>query len=232
MSIFDMADKQDGQGTGNPNPQATPPVEDANKPDSNGTKAYSDRLNADRIRIRKEEEQKVRMETAQSFGYQTWDEFVAAHGNKVIEEAGLDVAVAKPVLDKLVESNPDVLAAKRLLAEQDVKAKDEAISKALFELNSKCGTQFTSIDEVDDATKALYEKGVPLDKAYRAEHFEELTKSVGSPSPTKGHLAGNNLGSGTGSPAPTITPQEMEVFRILNPSASDEDILKYVNSHK
>ena len=226
--IFEQADKQEGLNVASSNPQATPPVEEANKPEANGTKAYSERLNADRIRI----EQKVRTETAQSFGYETWDEFIAAHRNKVIEDAGLDVAVAKPVIDKLVESNPDVLAAKRVLAEQENKAKDETISKALFDLNAKCGTKFTSIDEVDDATKALYEKGVPLDKAYRAEHFEELTKSVGSPSPTKGHLAGNNLGSGTGSPAPTITPQEMEVFRILNPSASDEDILKYVNSHK
>lgn len=225
--LFDLADESnlgtDDAGQGG----AVSPTE--GNASSNDTKAYSERLKKDRAKITED----VRKEIAESFGFSTYDEFIESRQNEVIRAAGLEPEVAKPVLEKLVNSNPAVLAAKRSQSEQSSEVLKQKERDDLFALNSKYGTQFTSLEEIDDATRALYEKGVPLDKAYGVEHLSEVSaKSNKATSPSKGHLQNVTGSSSTGSSnKPPLDAKQMAIFRKMLPNASDEEIKKFYNNN-
>lgn len=226
--LFDMADNFDLDTDDAGQDGTTPPVE-SSASNSNDTKAYSERLKKDRAKIAED----VRKEIAESFGFSTYDEFIRSRQDDTLREAGLDPEVAKPVLEKLVNNDPAVVAAKRLQSEQSSEALKEKEHNDLFALNSKYGTQFTSLEEIDDATKALYEKGVPLDKAYGIEHLDEVSvKSSKTPSPSKGHLQNVSGTKGNdGSTKPPLDSKQLAIFRKMLPNASDEEITKFYNNN-
>lgn len=229
MDFFDLADKLDPANSPTQDP-ATPPVEDGNgvKP-VDATKAFSERLNVERSRITDE----IHQETAQSFGYKTWDEFQKASKEKLITDAGLEPDKVNPVIDKIVAQHPSVIAAKEQ-AEQTAEAtriKSEA--DALFAINEKFKTELTSVDDLDEATLALYKKGVPLDKAYIAEHLDDVMKSRAQSQPSKDHL--QPVGSRTiqNGDVPPLTKEQIAMYKRFNPGITDEAIQKYHDSmHK
>lgn len=225
MDILEKADKlvTDAAAT---SVTATSPVDaEQQAVDSkDATKAYSDRLNADRAKMRQE----VENEMAQSMGYTTWDEYRAAQRKKVITDAGLEPEQVEPVVSKLLASDPAIIAARELKAAQEKVASDEANKSELLALNSTYGTEFKSMDELDDATKVLIEKGVPLVKAYGIEHLDDVVKTREQVIPSKGHLV-SVVGSGKSSTPKVVTPKQMEVFRLFNPDASDEQIIAYLS---
>lgn len=225
--LFDEADNFDPE-TDDAGQGRTVSPTDGNAP-SIDTKAYSERLNKDRAKIAED----VRNEIAQSFGFATYDEFLRSRQDETIRAAGLDPVVAKPVLEKLVNSDPVVLAAKRSQSEQSSELLKQKERDDLFALNSKYGTQFTSLEEIDDATKALYEKGVPLDKAYGVEHLSEVSaKSHKVASPSKGHLQNVTGSSSAGSSnKPPLDAKQMAIFRKMLPNVSDEEITKFYNNN-
>ena len=225
MDILEKADKlvTDAAAT---SVAATSPVDTEQQAvdSKDATKAYSERLNADRAKMRQE----VENEMAQSMGYTTWDEYRAAQRKKVITDAGLEPEQVEPVVSKLLASDPAVIAARELKAAQEKVASDEANKSELLALNSTYGTEFKSMDELDDATKVLIEKGVPLVKAYGIEHLDDVVKTREQVIPSKGHLV-SVVGSGKSSTPKVVTPKQMEVFRLFNPDASDEQIIAYLS---
>lgn len=224
-NIFEMADNQAEQSAANNVPSATPPVEEATPADSkDATKAYSERLNADRAKIREE----VRRETAESFGFSSWDEYVASQNDKVIREAGFDPAQVKPIFEKMKANDPDVVAAKELRAQQTEAQSKEQQKSDLFALNSKYGTEYTNVDELDDETKSLVSKGIALDKAYGIAHLDDILNKKEKVDPTKSHL-NPPASAGSSTACKTVTPEEMNIYRRFNPNASDEDIYNFIN---
>lgn len=225
MDILEKADKlvTDAAAT---SVAATSPVDTEQQAvdSKDATKAYSERLNADRAKMRQE----VENEMAQSMGYTTWDEYRAAQRKKVITDAGLEPEQVEPVVSKLLASDPAVIAARELKAAQEKATSDEASKSELLALNSTYGTEFKSMDELDDATKVLIEKGVPLVKAYGIEHLDDVVKTREQVIPSKGHLV-SVVGSGKSSTPKVVTPKQMEVFRLFNPDASDEQIIAYLS---
>lgn len=224
MDIFEKADKQVDPATAPPADNATSPVDGNGADSKDATKAYSERLNADRAKLRSD----VQTEMAQSLGYASWEEYRAARRKTVITDAGLEPEKVLPIVDKLLASDPEVLAAKELRDSQAKARSDEQVKAEILTLNSTYGTEYKSMDEIDEAVKALVSKGVPLTKAYGVEHLEELATLTNPPQPTKSHLA-NVPGVGKSNPPKVVTPEQMTVFRQFNPSATDEQIIAYLN---
>lgn len=225
MDLFELAAKQAAQETdGAPvQPPAAPPAEAPAPVDS--TKAYAERLKNDRAKIREE----LQNELAQSMGYKTWNELTSANQTKVITDAGLDVEKVKPIIEQLIKNDPTVIAAKASLAAQETNAREEKERADLLELNKRYGTQFRTLDDVDEASMALYKQGVPLVKAYGVEHYDELIKTQGQNVPSKSHMSVPPASGGSTQHTPGhVSADEMKVFKLINPHASDDEIRKYI----
>ena len=150
-----------------------------------------------------------------------------ANEQKIIDESGLEPDKVKPLIEKLVEQHPSVVAAKNLQAENEALVLKKEETDALFELNRKFKTSYKELSEVDEAVRALYKKGVPLDKAYAAEHLDEIVKSQAPSNPSKDHL--QPVGKPGEAHLPrTVTPQELAMFRKFNPRASAEEISAFI----
>ena len=203
MNLFDKAAKDDLGNAGNPG-QPVPPTD--GNPENipvDQTKAFAERLKTERVKIERE----ARNELAQSLGYDSWEDLKRENEDKMLTASGLDAEKVKPIVDKLVETHPDVIEAKKL--------KDE---KAAEDLKK----------EETDALFSLNQKGVPLDKAYAAEHFDDLVKSHAPSRLSKDHLSPVGS-SGSSTPPRVISEQEMALMRRFNPGVSDDDIRKYIN---
>ena len=197
-------------------------------PADNGAKAYAERLNKDRERIRSEERERI----AQDFGYNSWEEYREAQTNTKLLDKGLDPDEVRPVLKELIKSDPEYLEA------MEYKKREEAMKAKMWgeeevrKLNSKFGTNFASIDELDSETVKLFNQGISLDKAYASQHYEEIQESAVKKAKInsgKDHFKETN-GS---TPPPTesrvtVTDAEFKKFRSINPYATDEQIKAYI----
>lgn len=72
-------------------------------PTGNETKAFSERLNKERA--------KLKSELAKSLGYDSWEEATEARANDVLLDHGIDLETVRPVLKDLLKSDPDYIAA-------------------------------------------------------------------------------------------------------------------------
>lgn len=85
----------------------TPPTEEVDDkpatPTGNETKAFSERLNKERA--------KLKSELAKSLGYDSWEEATEARANDVLLDHGIDLETVRPVLKDLLKSDPDYIAA-------------------------------------------------------------------------------------------------------------------------
>ena len=135
-------------------------------PAENGAKAYAERLNKDRERIRSEERERI----AQDFGYTSWNEYIDAQTNSKLLDKGLDPDEVRPVIKELIKSDPEYLEA------MEYKKREEALKAKIWgeeevrKLNEKFGTNYITIDELDEETVKLFNQGVSLDKAYASQH--------------------------------------------------------------
>lgn len=145
---------------GNTNPgeniAVTPTVE---QPDT--TKIISERLAAMR--------NKDRNDLAKAMGFDSWDSAMNSGMDKKLLDAGIDPEMGKPVINDLVENHPEVKRARELLAE----AEETKRVAGLEIVNARFGTTYSSLDELDDATRGLINKGLPVDQAYGAIHYAD-----------------------------------------------------------
>lgn len=145
-------------GNTNPGEKVTVPPT-VEQPDT--TKIISERLAAMR--------NKDRNELAKAMGFDSWDSAMNSGMDKKLLDAGIDPEMGKPVINEIVENHPEVKRARELLAE----AEETKKVAGLEIVNARFGTTFTSLDELDDATKSLINKGLPVDQAYGAIHYAD-----------------------------------------------------------
>ena len=70
---------------------------------------------------------------------------------------------------------------KKILAEEAKRVKNTELSK----LNEKFKSTFETLDDLPDETKSLLEKGVTLEQAYVATHYDQMTKPSAPADPVK-----------------------------------------------
>lgn len=197
-------------------------------PVDNGAKAYAERLNKDRERIRSEERERI----AQDFGYTNWDEYVEHQTNMKLLDKGLDPDEVRPVIKELIKSDPEYLEAMEYKKKEEAAKARQWGEEEVRKLNSKFGTSFSSIDDLDAETIKLFNSGVSLDRAYASQHYEELqdlavkkAKIVNG----KEHLR-NPQTSTQISPDVKyeISDKEFKKFKAINPYATEEQIKAYI----
>jgi hypothetical protein len=201
------------------------PSTEQNK-DDNVTKAFAKRL--------AETREKDRAELATALGFSSWDDALNSGLGKKLVDAGIDPTAGKPIIENIVSTHPDVIKAKQLIAEAE-KSKEQA---DLDILNAKYNLQITSIDSLDDETKALIAKGVAVDKAYVAVHYDELSKPSDPVAVAQKQQANSltHLSSLPGNAAKAesvipVTQADIANVRKYMPNASEDDIKKFLQKH-
>lgn len=205
---------------------ATPAVENQ----ENVTKIVSERIKVTR--------EKDRAELAKAMGFESWEKLLNSGVDKKLLDAGIDPEVGKPVINDIIENHPEVRRAKEILAEADTIKK----TAELQGLNTKYGTTFTSFDDLDEETKDLISKGVPVSKAYVATHFEELKAARAETDPVKIAAAQKQQSllhmkvlPGGATPPPNsstvVTQMDIDNVRKYMPTASIEQIKSFIEKH-
>lgn len=69
-----------------------------------------------------------------------------------------------------------------------------------------------------------------MDKAYAAEHYAEIEKNLKTKAPNGTEHMKPIVGKGTTPPASkTLTVEQLKIFKMLNPNASEDEIKKFYN---
>jgi hypothetical protein len=207
--------------------QPTSPVEPSVEKEINSTKAYSERLNKDRERIRQEERDNI----ANSFGYDNWAEYLKAQTDSSLLEKGLDPEQIRPIIKDAIKNDPDYIEAMKIKQEKEQLEAKIWADDELKRLNEKFSLHIKSVDDLDEDVQNMWKSGISLEKAYAANHYEELRtaalKKSREISDGKSHLKDVNEGNNIS--AKTISNEQMKYFKALNPNATEDQIKAYIN---
>lgn len=204
--------------------QATSPVE---KP-VDQTKAFATRLKEATAKAREEE----REEIAKSFGYTNWNEYKEAQTNNKLLDKGLDPESVRPVLKDLIQSDPDYIQAMQYKAEKEELEKEIFASNSIKDLNAKYGTDFKSVQDLDENTIKMWNMGIPLDSAYAANNVDKIVESAKrkiTVDSGKEHLK-TITNSGAKTELRELTSAQKAAFRAFG--FSDKQVEEYRKSHK
>lgn len=149
--------------------QPTSPVETVDQ-----TKAFAQRLKQEKAKAKEE----ARKEIAESFGYNSWQEYVDAQTNDKIIGKGMDPDAVKDVLKDLIYTNPDYVEAMKYKQEKEELEKEIFASNSIEQLNKTYGTNYKSVDELDKQTIDAWNAGTPLVNAYAAYNMSTIIDSA------------------------------------------------------
>lgn len=195
--------------------EASPPL--AKEKELELTAAMSKRINE----VRAKTEAEVRDKIAKELGFETYDAMQKAKHKKEIADAGYDPddleKVIEPLLEKRLASDPRMLKLQQI-EEQEKKT---YISNQLAEIEKVTGLKLTEAD-LSPETVELWQKGVELSKAYIATNSAKILAAN-----TKGSTAHLSSGTGTGgTKLRGLTQAEKDLYRAINPYATEEELNK------
>lgn len=202
--------------------QSTSPVETVDQ-----TKAFAQRLKEEKAKAKEE----ARKEIAESFGYNSWQEYADAQTNNKLLEKGFDPDSVKDVLKDLIYTNPDYVEAMKYKQEKEELEKEIFASNSLKQLNETYGTNYTSINQLDKPTFDMWSAGTPLVNAYAAHNMSKIVdnavkQAVAARDNGKSHLK-NVSGSSEESKAREISQDELKIAKSFG--FSETQFKEYVN---
>lgn len=202
--------------------QSTSPVETVDQ-----TKAFAQRLKEEKAKAKEE----ARKEIAESFGYNSWQEYADAQTNNKLLEKGFDPDSVKDVLKDLIYTNPDYVEAMKYKQEKEDLEKEIFASNSLKQLNETYGTNYTSINQLDKPTFDMWSAGTPLVNAYAAHNMSKIVdnavkQAVAARDNGKSHLK-NVSGSSEESKAREISQDELKIAKSFG--FSETQFKEYVN---
>lgn len=202
--------------------QPTSPVETVDQ-----TKAFAQRLKQEKAKAKEE----ARKEIAESFGYNSWQEYVDAQTNDKIIGKGMDPDAVKDVLKDLIYTNPDYVEAMKYKQEKEELEKEIFASNSIEQLNKTYGTNYKSVDELDKQTIDAWNAGTPLVNAYAAYNMSTIIdsavkKAMAARDSGKSHLK-NVSGSSEESTTREISQDELRVAKAFG--LDETKFKEYVN---
>lgn len=204
--------------------QSTPPVE---QEPVDQTKAFATRLKEEKAKAKLEAQE----ELAQSFGYNSWQEYMDAQTNNKLIDEGLDPGVVRPMLQDLLKNDPDYIEAMKYKKEKEALEKEMFANASIKALNDKFGTNFTSVDELDKDTIDDWNKGTPLEKAFAANNYSKLMEMAVKKANSNSDNGKSHLRTVTGSSEKSTTRElskdELGVFKMFG--FTEEQAKNYVN---
>lgn len=202
--------------------QPTSPVEPVDQ-----TKAFAQRLKEEKAKAKEE----ARKEIAESFGYNSWQEYADAQTNNKLLDKGLDPDSVKDVLKDLIYTNPDYVEAMKYKQEKEELEKEIFASNSLKQLNETYGTNYTSINQLDKPTFDMWSAGTPLVNAYAAHNMSKIVdnavkQAVAARDNGKSHLK-NVSGSSEESKTREISQDELKIAKSFG--FSETQFKEYIN---
>ena len=149
--------------------QPTSPVEQVDQ-----TKAFAQRLKQEKAKAKDE----AKKEIAESFGYNSWQEYVDAQTNNKIIDKGMDPDAVKDILKDLIYTNPEYVEAMKYKQEKEELEKEIFASNSIEQLNKTYGTNYKSVNELDKQTIDAWNAGTPLVNAYAAYNMSTIIDSA------------------------------------------------------
>ena len=149
--------------------QPTSPVEQVDQ-----TKAFAQRLKQEKAKAKDE----AKKEIAESFGYNSWQEYVDAQTNNKIIDKGMDPDAVKDILKDLIYTNPEYVEAMKYKQEKEELEKEIFASNSIEQLNKTYGTNYKSVNELDKQTIDAWNAGTPLVNAYAAYNMPTIIDSA------------------------------------------------------
>ena len=149
--------------------QPTSPVEQIDQ-----TKAFAQRLKQEKAKAKDE----AKKEIAESFGYNSWQEYVDAQTNNKIIDKGMDPDAVKDILKDLIYTNPEYVEAMKYKQEKEELEKEIFASNSIEQLNKTYGTTYKSVNELDKQTIDAWNAGTPLVNAYAAYNMSTIIDSA------------------------------------------------------
>lgn len=149
--------------------QPTSPVEQIDQ-----TKAFAQRLKQEKAKAKDE----AKKEIAESFGYNSWQEYVDAQTNNKIIDKGMDPDAVKDILKDLIYTNPEYVEAMKYKQEKEELEKEIFASNSIEQLNKTYGTNYKSVNELDKQTIDAWNAGTPLVNAYAAYNMSSIIDSA------------------------------------------------------
>ena len=149
--------------------QPTSPVEQVDQ-----TKAFAQRLKQEKAKAKDE----AKKEIAESFGYNSWQEYVDAQTNNKIIDKGMDPDAVKDILKDLIYTNPEYVEAMKYKQEKEELEKEIFASNSIQQLNKTYGTNYKSVNELDKQTIDAWNAGTPLVNAYAAYNMSTIIDSA------------------------------------------------------
>ena len=201
--------------------QPTSPVENVDQ-----TKAFAQRLKQEKAKAKEE----AKKELAESFGYNSWQEYVDAQTNNKILDKGMDPEAVKEVLKDLIYTNPDYVEAMSYKKEKEELEKEIFASNSIKQLNETYGTNYKSINELDAETIKMWNEGTPLEKAFAANNMSTIIdsavkKAISARDSGKSHLKSVS-GSSEESKAREATKDELAIARAFG--LSEDQFKDYI----
>ena len=201
--------------------QPTSPVEKVDQ-----TQAFAKRLKEEKAKARLEERQAI----AESFGYNSWQEYADAQTNNKILDKGMDPDSVRDILKDLIYTNPEYVEAMKYKKEKEELEKEIFASNSIKKLNETYGTSYSSVNELDAETVRMWNEGTPLEKAFAANNMSTLIdnavkKAISSRDNGKSHLT-NVSGSAEQSKTREATSDELRVAKAFG--FSEEQLKNYI----
>ena len=202
--------------------EPTSPVEPVDQ-----TKAFATRLREEKAKAKQEAKEEI----AHSFGYDSWQEYVDNQTNSKLLDKGLDPETVRPVIKDLIKNDPEYIEAMKYKAEKEELEKELFATNSIQALNTKFGTNFKSINELDKETIDDWNKGTPLEKAFAANNYSKIIdmavkKAVSNKDNGKSHLT-TVTGSTEKPKTRDITKDELAVAKAFG--FTEEQFRNYVN---
>ena len=193
------------------------------------TKAFATRLKEEKAKAKVE----AREEIAQSFGYNSWDEYMDAQTNNKLLDKGLDPEEVRPVLKDLIKNDPEYIEAMKYKAEKESLEKELFASNSIQALNSKFGTNFKSVNELDEETINDWNSGMSLEKAFAANNYRKLIDNAIKTANVKVDNGKSKMKTITGNNTQSKTrePSNTEISIAKSFGFSKEELENYIKSH-
>lgn len=201
------------------------PTDTSKKEPSELTKAMSNRINEVKAKTERETKDNI----AKELGFENYADLQKSNERQVLKDAGLDDKDIEPIIQKLVDKRLAEDPRIKRLEELEARDKQVFVKEQLKEINklvASTGVHFKSVDELPGEVLKMWEKTGNLKQAYLAVQGESLiTKQTGNKNGDLSHLA-NPGAVGTGTNVRPLTQSEKDIWRMVNPDITDEELNK------
>lgn len=220
-----------------------PEVKNTNK---SKTKEYSERLNADRAKIRAEleAENNAKLDAiAQGRGFENWKELEEYSNKQALEDLGVtDSDAFEKYIDTIISKNPKIIEANRILEEQAVRDRDAKLVEEITKIH-ELDESINSVDDLlaspnYDTVLEKVKQGASLLDAYRLANFDILMGKASDKASQKTYenvANKSHIKTATGRAVNDIVvPNDvLSIYKKNMPNWTEEQIKKhYANSMK